>query len=270
MPLQNRFGARKHAAAGNSVLDMNDVTQAVDRIGHCNYRAERFSGEPMKHVKDGMIIVLLFFTVLCAAGLYELLSDIDDTVKVAKAEAPNTIKLLNKDLVDAKDLIVHADQTADAARQASKLELKELPKITGEIETTLHSVNGVALSVSRTSDAISSDAAVLTGSAAATLSKTQTAIAGIQPVEIASTEAVLTIKQSAIDLDRVVADPEIPKTLKNLDAVTDNTAATMGNVKAMSGEAREWLHNTLHPKWPARVWGYIKDAGVTAAKVVLP
>jgi hypothetical protein len=167
---------------------------------------------------------------------------------------PNTIQLADKDLVDVKNLIVHADMATDDARHASAMELKELPILTAKANQTLDSVNVVLsgttetlASVRASMTSITADSAQLTSSATATLEETRTAVASIQPLLEAATLTVDDVQPvldqattTLVSTNKLISDPNLTKTLVNVQSTT-------ADVAGVAKDGREWVHNELHP-----------------------
>ncbi len=64
-------------------------------------------------------------------------------------------------------------------------------------------------------------------------------------------------------LNDILKNKAIAEVLKNLASISNDTAD-------MSGEAKTAVHNFFHPKWPARIGGWLKEGALDAGKIWLP
>jgi hypothetical protein len=53
---------------------------------------------------------------------------------------------------------------------------------------------------------------------------------------------------------------------KDLTGSLAHTNTTLGAVAGMATDTAQYWHDTLHPKWPKRVWNAVTGVGLTAAK----
>ena len=75
-----------------------------------------------------------------------------------------------------------------------------------------------------------------------------------QPVLAEAHNSLAELTVSLTSLNKVVADPAIPATLKATQKAAEATADSMVEVKAMATEGHQWLHSMLHPTWPGRAY----------------
>jgi hypothetical protein len=149
-----------------------------------------------------------------------------------------TLKLLNKDLVDVKDLIVLTSQTAQTVAQTSKLEANYATKWDEQVSSTLVHVDSIAVTANE--------------SLLNTSNSLQKSMVEISPTLI---QAQGTMKSA----QELISNPDLAESMKNL-----NTSS-----KALSGistDTQQWWHDELHPKWPARAWHIVSNTGITVAK----
>ncbi|HTV54145.1 MAG TPA: hypothetical protein VMI06_04440 [Terriglobia bacterium] len=119
----------------------------------------------------------------------------------------NSVALLNEDLVNSRHLIEHADLAANDAREASDEELKALPSLTRQAEAS---------------------------------------IAGIQPVEKQAQVSIAEMQIATVDLEKVISNPDIPRTLTG-------TAGAAQHLDATAADVQQAVHAYTHPGWKTRL-----------------
>lgn len=59
-------------------------------------------------------------------------------------------------------------------------------------------------------------------------------------------------------------------TNKDLTGSLEHTNTALGAVAGMATDTQKAWHDTLHPKWPKRVWNFVTGVGLDVAKVLIP
>lgn len=174
-----------------------------------------------------LFLSLSLFTVrsLATVGKVNLILDHSDAV-VRRSD------LLVK---QASFLVLQAGLTANEARKLSLKESIMLDSVNGQIAKTLTDVDELVVTSRANSTTL--------------LNTTNTTIEQIQPVLAETQKTVSSLNTTVIDLDRIVADPNITKTLLNVQESTAATASTMNSVADTTHEIQNAVHAYLHPTW---------------------
>ena len=149
-----------------------------------------------------------------------------------------TIHLINKDAVDAGDLIKQAHVLTFQEQKAAEA-------WNAQIGATFANANAVLLSLRGTSDTTGRSEAELARQAVQTFAAAQTSIQGLQPVLASVNTEVVALQSVTKHLDVVAADPAIPQAI--------------GHVNDMTADVQQAVHSYLHPKWPGRVYHVCLD-----------
>ena len=217
-----------------------------------------------------LAVIVLCLVVAACAGLLTraayktdvqvnaTLADINRPCKgAAGPDACGTLAQLNKSVIDIGDITVVAQKQV---AQSGEL----IAATTSTISTVGTSVISEVNALHQTTDAATQSLQTLTAAATPVLSDADTTvrqanvtIAGLQPVETSATKAVQ-------DFDLAVNNPAIPKTIDNVQIITENLGAT-------STDFQTKFHALLYPP-PcktfgcklARTWPYIKGAAEMA------
>jgi ABC-type transporter Mla subunit MlaD len=185
-------------------------------------------------------LALVSLIALCVAASIVMV-DVDRTVK----QLHTTVFLLDKDLVDVKNVLVHVDLAANTAQLASKKEAKYLDAWNAGIATTLAGLN---------KDSSDLDSAFLTANQV--LLTTDSTIKGLQPVENNAAAAIAQMGTATTDLDKLISDPQITSTIASVNTIAANTATTSQNVNATSKDIKDYVHQLTHPTWAQRAWSF--------------
>lgn len=194
--------------------------------------------------KIAMCCAIALMCVTIAIFTYQL--------KIVTAQLTNTIHLANKDLVKVNDLLVHVDQTANAARLASNKESAYLDQWNKQISETMVNVNGVLQTTQKTISATAENETEIVSASKQTLLVTQTAIQGLSPVEENATAELASLKATTDNLNKLVSDPQITATIANVNSTTkhiDDTAA----------DVQQYVHSITHPTILHEVWNGMLD-----------
>lgn len=113
-----------------------------------------------------------------------------------------TVAMLDEDVGAAKSLIVHADLTARHEQQQLTTWDARGAVLFDNLDGTVNDLRGTIKAITRTSDA-----------ATTTLDETQNTVAALNPLLAGSTKTIT-------DLDTLVADPSIVRTLDHVQSMT--------------------------------------------------
>jgi hypothetical protein len=192
-----------------------------------------------------------------SAAIDTLVAGLNTTLAQVNNPRGGTLQLVNKDLVDVKSLIVHIDQTAFAAQQASQAQIASINAWDGKVSVALDSANGVLLSLQRTSDGLGVSQAAIAGQAVATLQETQATIAGLKPVSDNAAAEIAELQKTTADLDAI---------MPALNLTAQNSASTMGHINGTAADVQQAVHDYLHPTLLHRIYSALANTGVEVAK----
>ncbi len=171
--------------------------------------------------------------------------------KLASVDPSHTQQLLDKDLVDLKNLLVHIDMTAAQVAHTSKDEQRYLKQWNEQVSTAIGNTDALISHLDANQSRIS-DAAV------GTLSAASATIADVQPVLAQVRTVAVTTNATIGDLDRFINSHELAETRDNIDASTKSLAQS-------SAEFQAKFHEFLYPPkcsgklcWAKRAWTIIK------------
>jgi hypothetical protein len=185
-------------------------------------------------------------TVNAATGteqkIESVADNIDGLLSETRPELAETMRRLN-------GTIAHLDETSAGLSTA----VKELnaPCVPGPC--------GTLADVNRTLGAIR----LASGQVTAFSEREQTQLDQMNEQETAVaqlTEADLSKLGGAIDSITALADD------KELKGSLTHLNTTTGALAGMATDTQQFWHDTLHPKWPKRVWNAITGVGISAAK----
>jgi hypothetical protein len=187
------------------------------------------------------IAALTAATFLCTTGGLVLLKarkvvvSLDATVQQLQADA----KHVDRTLKNADYLILSAGLTAHEAQKASTKEYAILDGLNTRLQSTLLHVD---------------DLVVTTGTQeTALLSAGTDAVKQTAPVLAEATATLSQLRQTEKDLDAVVTDPAIQKTLDNVQMATLSTSASMSHVDGTTADIQTAVHKYLNPGWKTSV-----------------
>lgn len=157
----------------------------------------------------------------------------------------------------------------------------DLPATMGKLNTGLDNLNNVMLATKATADNLN-ETVILTRSdthgliaqlaqdshqmaveTTAAVQTTNTTVRSLQPLTGAATDSVVQITKATQDLDNLIQDPNVKRTL-------DNVTNTTGSVSSMAADTAGYWHGLLHPTWPRRIYNAVTGVGIDAAKVFVP
>jgi hypothetical protein len=72
--------------------------------------------------------------------------------------------------------------------------------------------------------------------------------------------------QTLRSANKVIADPNIPATINNLNQTTASLHDTVQHSDAIVQDTQQWWHSFLHPSWGKRIWNGVTNTGETVAK----
>jgi hypothetical protein len=225
--------------------------------------------------------LLLSAAALCGFGCWgiyalvisarQIAAGTDATVKAATGTLNSTVTAEQKIGAVADNL----DGLIAETRPKIATALVQLDAASGQIEKTSAGLNaavaelnapcvpgpcGTLADVNRTLGSIR----LASGQVTAFSLKEQTQLdqANKQETAIAElTEADLAKLGTAIDGIDALA------TNKDLTGSLAHTNTALGAVAGMATDTQQYWHDTLHPKWPKRVWTFATGAGLSAAKL---
>lgn len=215
----------------------------------------QLKADPMQKVlRVSQIIAVLCSAFLCAAGGILLL------------HALRSVDKVNLDLDEAHRVLLEAGLTAREARQASAKEVAYLDQWNSGIGQTLKNANALLVSSRNTVDETGKAEAELVRATKETMAATQTAIAGLQPLENQTTTEIASLNKATLDLDALVTNPAIPETMVALKETAVHGAETSKHIDGTTADVQTWVHEQTHPPVLMRVWAALLDV----AKVMSP
>lgn len=161
----------------------------------------------------------------------------------------------------------HIDKVAgiseDAANRERDFLRDELPRlassarwIIGDARNSLSHVDDLLGSLRQTSDGLNDSQHRIADA-------TVGAINGLQPTEKEIADTIPYIRKSVTDIDALALNPDVPRTLSNVQKVTANVDGTTADIRGA-------VHSYLHPTLPKRIWGWIEGTGLDVAKIFIP
>lgn len=193
---------------------------------------------------------------MIAGGVMSALDTVNRSCSTpGKIQPCGTLAEVDKVLVHASDLTVQTQIAVRHADQVSKTEAAMLPAWNARFTDTLDSVNGLTATLSGTAQA----ATVAIGTA-------NTTIAGLKPLEDASTLTVGHVDEAVKRFDAMLADPNLALTMQNVQGITATTNHMLFTADAVETKAtKSYLHPSMNPV--ARTWEAVKPFIVPAAQV---
>ena len=187
-----------------------------------------------------------------------------------------TLPKINAEVDETHRASVELALTAMEARKFAKAENAALPVTQAKVNATLDSVNTLLVKAGTTIDSINQSQSNITFSTVVAmrdldesikalppvLDATKKSIEGLQPVEDASAKTITKLGATSDAVTDAVAAPEIKATEKNIQSASGSLADT-------AEEGHQYVHNILHPKWPAVVGDWIERIVVDVGKMIL-
>lgn len=189
---------------------------------------------------------MLAFMYLCLTLSFAVRSTAKHINNLAM-ETGDTLHKVNTEIDELHRATLEVGLTAREARKASIKEVAMLNMWNASVSTTLANLNSTLLSVQRTSDVSAQNLSLLATNTSAT-------IQGFQPVLSSANSELVAMQAATKDLDGLVNDPNLAKTLANVSSTTKHLDATSSDVK-------DWVHDKLHPSWATKAWGIMLDIG---------
>jgi len=190
-------------------------------------------------IQIAKLVCLICAAFLCiAAGTVALkagsaISVTSAQVNMQLVKLDHTQQLLDKVLVNSKNLIIHLDMTANEAQKVSRKESLFIDSMNTKVSNTIDNANV-------TLNALTKNQNELTLHSVQAIDAVTTAVNGIQPV-LTQTKVTLEATQGAVsDLKTVIDNPSIPKTIDSVAGMSES-----GN-RILKDGADE-VHNLLHP-----------------------
>jgi len=142
-----------------------------------------------------------------------------------------------------------------AANDESRYLELTLPQFTTRIEGTLDDANAILSSLRGTAGKLDT----LADSANQVLTSTRTQVDALAPVIDQTRQSVQGLQPLEADLDAVIKDPDIPKTIYNVQQATKRVSGTTADVQ-------QAVHAYLHPTWAQKVKNFLLNTGVEVGK----
>jgi hypothetical protein len=150
----------------------------------------------------------------------------------------------------------------DASAKESNYLDTTLPKLSRQVETNLNNSNALLVSLKTTSDTLAASAATITTQTNQTLATTDALVAdtnkNLQPV-------LQGLALSSASVTNLVTDPEVKKTLVNVQDATANTAEATKQAAQILKDGRVVADKYVQPeRWWMKVLNYTLKGGSLA------
>jgi ABC-type transporter Mla subunit MlaD len=175
-----------------------------------------------------ILCITLSFTAL---HFNKTLTKLDSVVDSANALTKRADLLVKQ----TSFLVLQAGLTADQLRKASIKESATLDTVNAHLEQTLANVNQFVINADKSQVILANT--------------TNETIKQLQPVIKQSKDTIAEAQKALGDIDTLILNPSIPKTLLAVQESSEATARTMANVDGVSTEVRQAVHSYLHPSW---------------------
>jgi hypothetical protein len=144
-------------------------------------------------------------------------------------------------------LVLQAGLTADQLRKASIKESATLDVVNAHLEQTLANVNQFVINADKSQVLLANT--------------TNETIKQLNPVLKQTTETIAEAQKAIGDIDALILNPSIPKTLLATQKAAEATAGTMGHVEGTASDIQDAAHKYLHPTWVTSTVNWIFKIG---------
>jgi pyruvate kinase len=192
----------------------------------------------MNRAKDIFkVLALAAVTFMCSAFGYLAVSSLHTLqhVNAVLEDVDHTVKRTDLLVKQSSYLVLNAGLTANQLRKASITQTAMLETMNAHIDKTLVDIDHLVITTGQNE--------------AALVNTSNETVKQVQPVLHESQKAVAALTKAIGDVDKVAADPNIPKTIQNVQDATKATASAMSNVSTTTHEFGDAVHQWLHPKW---------------------
>jgi|SRR5581483_7779193 len=172
-------------------------------------------------------VSLSMFAVDAARAMRDLHS------KIFAVDPARTQLLLDKDLVDLKNILVHVDMTAAQVARTSRDEQSYLKQWNEQVSTAIGDTDALISHLDTNQSRISEAAVGTLSAASATIADVQPALAQVRTVAV-------TTNATIGDLDRFIQSSDLAESEHNFRLITNNIALT-------SSDFQTKFHDLLYP-----------------------
>lgn len=207
-------------------------------------------------LKAVVYVAVIFLCVSLGLTFLQFRENLKATAPVI-AQAQVIESHLDKAITDTSSMVnanlIHADLIMGRLERVSRDQETYWKMASGKTSQALDNANRVLTNLATTTQDLDKNLNQVSQSATETLNQ-------VQPTLQATTQAINSV-------NNLVSDPSVKDTLKNVDQGTTQAVGILKNTNDTTADIKQKVHDTLHPKWPQRVYGWLKNA-LTLAWIV--